>query len=71
MGPKTSGAILDPGFGIAEIPAAFVPQGIKGAVAKKTVETLGILTRVTGKVFTFPILKKTTAHCSPENAVQG
>ena len=62
MRPQAAGAVLDPTGGIPEIPAAPIPQRIKGAVAEQAVEGFGICPGMTGEVFTFPILIKFAAH---------
>ena len=58
MGYKTTGAILNPPLGIAEIPSAFIPQGIQGTVAKQAVKIFCFFAIMARKIFTFPVLKK-------------
>ena len=52
------GAILDTIICISEIAAAPVTKAVQGAVTEKAAERFRICTHVTGKIFTFLILKK-------------
>ena len=61
VGNQACRAVLDPIFGIAAIAAAAHTKGIKGTIAEKAVEILAVLHRMTGKIGTVPVLKKTIA----------
>lgn len=58
MGLQAVGAILDAGFCIGEAPSAFVPKAVQRAVAEQAAEGFRICTGMTGKILTFPVLKK-------------
>ena len=58
MGFQTVGAVLDAVFRIGEAAAAFVTKAVQRAVAEQAAESFRIGSGMTGKVFTFPILKK-------------
>ena len=58
VGHQAVGAVLDPLFGIAEIPPAALPERIKRTVAEQTVEPFRIRPRMAGKKFTFPVAEK-------------
>jgi hypothetical protein len=58
VGTEAIGAVLDAVFSVSKAAAAVFPQGVKGAIAEDTAETLRISSLVAGEIFTFPILKK-------------
>lgn len=58
MGYETAGAVLYPVRSIGIITAAQIAKSIKGAVAEQTVEIVRIDLKMTGKKFTFPVLKE-------------
>ena len=58
MGPQALGAVFDAGFGVGEIAAAVVAQGVEGAVAEDAGEGLRVGIFVTGEVFAGFVLEK-------------
>ena len=58
MGNQAVGAILDAVLGIGKIAAAFVAQGVQGAVAEQAAEGIFVLYLVAGEIFAFFVLKK-------------
>ena len=58
MGAQAGGAVLDAVFQIGEAAAAFVPQGVQGAVAEQAAKGAFVLYLMAGEVFTFFVLKK-------------
>ena len=58
VGAQAAGAVFDAGFGIGEIAAAVVAQGIEGAVAEDAGEGLRVGVLVAGEVFAGFVLKK-------------
>lgn len=61
MRQKTAAAILDSAFKQFKITAA-VSFAIEWTVAKKTAELTLVINLMAGKIFTFPVLKKSIAH---------
>ena len=58
MRKDASGTVLDSAFRITKPAATTLPQRIQRAIAKQTIEFFGIYTLMTGKILTFPVLKK-------------
>ena len=58
MRNEASGAILDPLFGVSEITAALITQGIEGAIAEQATEIFRIYAFVAGKIFAGCILEE-------------
>ena len=58
MGDPAMGAILDALFCVAEIAAAFVPQGIQRTIAEQTAEGLRVRTGMAGKILALLVLEK-------------
>ena len=58
VGTEAIGAVLDAVFSVSKAAAALFSQGVKGAIAEDTAESIRICSRVAGEIFTFPILKK-------------
>ena len=66
VGTETVGAVFDTVGQVAETATAFVTQGIQGAIAKQTAKGIWIRPRMTGEIFTFPVLKKIVmSHVTP------
>ena len=58
VGPQAIGTILDAAGQIGKTAAAFVAQGVEGAITEQAVEALPIRAGMAGEIFTFPVLKK-------------
>ena len=58
VGNQAVGAILDAILCVGEIAAAFVAQGIQGAIAEQATKGAFVLYLVAGEIFTFFMLKK-------------
>ena len=66
MGLQTIGAILDSTWQITKRAAAFIPQCIERTITEQTIEICRIYALMTGKILTFPILKKLViGHITP------
>ena len=58
MGAQAPGAVLDARVRIGKAAAAFIAEGIQGAVAEQAVEILLVSALMAWEIFTFPVLKK-------------
>ena len=66
VGTETVGAVFDAIGQIAETAATAIPQSVQRTVTKQTVEGIRIRPRMTGEIFTFPVLKKIVmGHFTP------
>ena len=62
VGAQAAGAVFDAGFGVGEVAAAVVAQGVEGAVAEDAGEGLGVGIFMTGEVFAGLVLEKIVCH---------
>ena len=62
VGAQAGGAVLDTGFGIAEVAAAVFAQGVEGAVAEDAAKGLRVGVLMAGEVFTFFVLEEVVSH---------
>ena len=66
VGAQAVGAILDAVGQILEAAAAFVAQGVEGAVAENAGEGFRVGARMAGEILAFPVLEKVVmAHVTP------
>ena len=64
VGAQALGTILDAIVCIGELTAAFVTQGVEGAVTEQAAESFRVCIFVTGEIFTFLVLEKIiVGHC--------
>lgn len=69
MGNEAAAAVLDSFCGDPEVSAAFVPQGVKGAVAEQTIKIVWISILMTGEIFTFFMAEKGILFILPNRII--